>query len=437
MPFNKISGGSTLPPVLPVTLNAGEYFVLPAGQGSISGASGTYGLGGWGGGGLTPTQLGTNNTLTGQYYIELGQYTNLQYYDVGLNYWRNVQVSPYQQLTVSSDGTNFRVVNSTGCPVGAIITTIGSGATNGFYGYAGLQSSSVAVTIQNGATTTGITAITQPTASAGSSLWNCIIGGSVNSTITFSGGTAIYQYQSGFYTSSSTSAGSAAAGSNYTRPPIVVFTPPPNQGAQPYILPTAYAAISGGAVSAITVTHQGAGLLGLPGITLVNQPGDTTGGGAIVGWTAGNGTQVNSGGLTALWPAYYGTAVSAVPTLTVPASAAATAAMNFSVTSITNTTPGVGYTNAYAVFQGGVVQGSDATNNPLLGKGLSIPYFPQLTVASTTGVTTLAGQFGGVNISAVPTIAVGTQSTAGTVSTVAVQTPVVGGQVDTIQLISF
>jgi hypothetical protein len=59
-------------------------------------------------------------------------------------------------------------------------------------------------------------------------------------------------------------------------------------------------------------------------------------------------------------------------------------------------------------------------------------------VAPTTGVTTLSGNgFGGVNIQVAPTLALGTQLAAGTVGTVAVQTPVVGGATDYVKLQTF
>jgi hypothetical protein len=212
-------------------------------------------------------------------------------------------------------------------------------------------------------------------------------------------------------------------------------------------LPTAICTISGGIINAITVVDQGAGLLSLPGITVVNQMGDTTGGGAIIGWataqtgTAGLGVGTGGGSILAMWPASYGTAVTAVPTFTFsPASStAATAIMNFSVTSITSTTAGVGYTGAYGVWQGGATAGASATNaSARYAQIISNPVFPPIVVAATTAVTTLsAGGFGGVNIQAVPTLAFGTQLAAGTVTTVAVMTPVVGGQNDVIKLQSF
>ena len=419
MPFNKISGGTNLLPALPITLNAGEFFLLPAGQGQV----GQFG-------GISTPQLGTNNPLSGQYIVQMGQYTNLQVYDDSLNYWRGVNVTPQAMVTVSADGFNYRVVNSTGCPVGALITTAGSGLTNGFYGYQ--QSSSVAVTIQNGAVTTGITAITQPTASAGGSLWNCIVGGQVSGTIGFTAATTYYVNLPNWYVSGAPSV-TGSPGANYTRPPIIVFTPPVNQGAQPYVLPTAYCTISAGAINAVTVTNKGAGLLGLPNITVIPAPGDTTGGGAQLGWTSTTGLQQGSGTLTALWPAYYGTAVTAVPTLTVPGSAAATAIMNFTITGFTGSA-GAGYIAAGGNFNGGIVAGTSSDTNPIMEQDLSTPIFPPVSVAATTGIPSLTNGFTGVNIQAVPTFS--SFSTGAAASTAQVTTVTVGGTSDTFTLIS-
>lgn len=423
MPINKISGLVNLPaPPVPIALPGGATFMLPAGQG-IVGAFGS----------LATPQLGTGYTLSGQYFVELGLYSTLQVYDSNLNYWRNILVQPGQLNQVSSDGTNFRIANTTGCPVAGLITALGSGGIAGFYGF---NNQGQAITIQGGVTTLGNTIFTiAPT--AGGSQWNSIVGGSVNTTMALSG--TAYANLAGYYVAGAPSF-TATGGTNYTKPPIIIFTPPPNQGAQPCILPTAVCTISAGAINAVTVTHNGSGLLGLPGVVVIPQPGDTTGAGALLGWTAGNGVDPNAGKLTAMWPMFYGTPLSAVPTFTYSGTNSpaptVTAIMNFSVTSITNTTPGVGYTSAYALFGGGIVAGNSAMGNPFYDKGLSLPVFPPLSVVAGTGVCTLAGPFGGVNIQAVPTIALGTQLAAGTVTTVAVQTPVVGGSNDMILISS-
>jgi hypothetical protein len=443
MPLNKISGQSALPPMLPIGLAAGETFLLPVGQG-IVGAFGTV---------LQP-QIATNNPLTGQFCLQLGQYSTLQQFDTGLNYWNDVNVAPMSLTTISSDGSNYRVANSTGCPVGALITTATLGVANGFYGFGQLGDAFTgAITIQNGITTAGNTVFTI-TPSAGGSQWNSIVGGAINTTISFTGtifngnlssqNNGAGQSLNAFGQTSAAGGITASAGANYTRPPIIVFTPPVNQGQQPYILPTAVCAITAGAISSVTVTNQGAGLMSLPGIVVVPQPGDFTGGGAVLGWlfgatgTAGLGAGTGSGTLLAMWPAYYGTPQTAAPTFTFsPTGPAVTPVMNFTVTGFTQTTAGVAYVGAGGAFSGGYVAGTAANTNPMYDRGLSIPLYPTgFTVAATTGLPSLlAGAFAGVNIQAVPTFSAFSSGAAPT--TAAVTTVTVGGQNDVIKLISF
>lgn len=415
MPFNKISGQSALPPVSPIGLAPGQVFTLPAGQGIV----GSFGS-------IAPPQWASNNPLSGQFVIEMGFYTCLQVFDNAIDCWRNVNVAPLSFVTVSSDGYNYRLANTTGSPVGAVITALGTGGTDGFYGY---NQAGAAVTIQNGVTTLGNTVFTVST--TGGALWNAIVGGQVSTTISLSG--TGYANLAGWYVSGAPSF-TINAGSGYTKPPIIIFTPPPNQGAQPYVLPVATCTVSAGAINAITVLQSGAGLLGLPGIVIIPQPGDTTGGGAVLGWIAGNGTEQNAGKCVSLLSCFPGTAQTSVPSFTFGGTSnpgpTATAIMNFTITSITNTTPGAGYgNNLTAVFAGGITAGADLTNNPFLNKGLSLPVWPPLSVTNGTGATILAGPFGGVNIQAVPSIVVVLNNTT-VQSTVAVETPVVGGAAD-------
>jgi hypothetical protein len=431
MPFNKIGGGSNPTGAgYPISLLPGQSFMLPSGQGIV----GSFGS-------VVYPQYGSGNVFTGQYALSMGLYSQLQVYDQTLNYWRTVCTGlPYNYVTVSSDGQNYRISNPTGCPVGAIITAAGSGGTNGFYGFVNsFNNSGVAATIVNGLVSVGNTSFTI-TPSAGGSTWNAIVGGAVNTTISVSG--TVYQSAKGILTAFGATTGgiTASGGSNYTRAPIIMFVAPPNQGQQPCILPTATCTISGGAVNAVTVVNQGAGLLGLPGIVVVPQPGDTTGGGAVLGWLAANNSMVGSGAVTAMWPTYYGTAVTAVPTFTYAGTAnpapTATAIMNWSVTSITNTTPGAGYgNNLGAVWSGGIVAGTAANSNAIMDK-LLLPYplFPPLTITNGTGVSVLASAYGGANIQAAATIAIVNNNNAAT-TTVAVQTPVYGGNNDTLFLI--
>lgn len=368
MAFNKIGAGSNLQPALTISLSPGEVFNLPAGQGVL----GTF---------QAQTNVQTGWQLTGQYIITPTYYTNLQAYDPALQQWRDIQSTPFESFTVSSDNFNYRLANTTGCPVGSLITNGGTGLTNGYN----------TVTV---------------TPSAGASTWNTIVGGSINTTITITAG-----------------------GSSYTKPPVLVFVPPTNQGSTPYILPTAVCTISSGAINSVTVINQGAGLVSAPTIQVIPQPGDTTGGGGVL---TVNATLANSGVLVWMGPSSYGTAVTAVPTFTFsPASTiAATAIMNFTITSFTTGTAGAGYTNAGTLFGGGIVSGTAASTNPNYDKSINLPIYPPVNTASTTGVPTLAGPFGGVNIQSVPVVQTSDAGAAPTV--VAVITANVGGANDTV-----
>lgn len=397
MAFNKIGalGYTQTLPAYQASLSASETFLLPAGQGVVGTFGATSGaLTGW--------------TLNGQYIVELGKYTLLQYFDPVLLVWRNYGGAGMTG-SFTSDGTNFRIANLTGTAVGAIITNAGSGLTNGFYGY---DQNGNAITIQNGTQTSGNSTFTI-TPSAGSSRWNAIIGGAINTTITIT-----------------------TAGSNYTKPPLLVFNPPASQGAQPYVLPTAYCTISGGAINAVTVVNQGAGLVAAPTITVIPQPGDTTGGGAVL---TVNSTLAGSGTLLWMSPAYNGTALTSVPTFTFsPASTvAATAIMDFTVTGATVTTNGSGYASGvtWSVVEGATqVAGTAANTNPVFDVGILQTRPAQLTV--TTVATTLSGAT--INVvdagHGFPAVPANIYPQYGSGVTQGVITPTVGGQTDTFRI---
>jgi hypothetical protein len=388
MAYNKIS--ALQPPVdghFVISLPPGGTYMIPPGQTS----AGMYGS-------VTTPQQGAGQNMSGQYLIGVGRHSTLQVYDAHMQYWRSMGALVTGLVNVSADGASYRIANTTGCPVGAIITNAGSGLTNGF--------NTVAVT-----------------PSAGGSVWSTIVGGAINTTITITAG-----------------------GTLYTAAPKLAFVPPASQGSTPFILPTAVCTISGGAINAVTVVNQGAGLVAAPTVVVIPAVGDTTGGGAVL---TVNTTLAGSGTLLAMYPAAnttatsgipvttpYGTVQTSVPTFTFsPASTiAATAIMNFTITGFTNTAAGVGYVNAAGVFTGGVVAGSAANTNPVYDKGLGVPVWPPINVAATTGVPTLAGPFQGVNIQAVPTYTA--VSATSVVSTVAQQPPTVGGTNSTTHIIS-
>lgn len=223
----------------------------------------------------------------GQWLVSPGRYSLIQWYDTNGGKWRNFTAQPGQSCNIEADGTNYRVANLTGSPIGAIITNVGNGnVTNGY--------NSITVT-----------------PSAGNSTWGSLHGGSVNANC------------------------NVVAGGNYSLPPILMWSPAQNQTI-PFVAPQFNCVMSGNAISAVSVVDQGAGLTAVGTITVIQQPGDTNpGGGSII--VAGN-NLTNSGNMTALWPLTPGqngnTGLKSIPTLTfgAPSSAAATVVMNFCVT---------------------------------------------------------------------------------------------------------
>ena len=124
MPINKL-GAPGVPlqaPFLPIALISGTVFNLPAGQGTL----GTFGA-------AAAPQIASNNVLSGQYIVNLGANTNLEIFDPGQGFWRNIQSNSGGQV-VSSDGTNFRLSNTLSCPTGGTITNAGAGYANHEFG---------------------------------------------------------------------------------------------------------------------------------------------------------------------------------------------------------------------------------------------------------------------------------------------------------------
>lgn len=263
----------------------------------------------FGGAGVTPSLRGlASNVKTlqpgeaflvppGTFLARTGRYSTVQFYDPIAQFWR-VQGGNFADGTttyLNSDGVNTRIVNQTGCAVGALITTAGSGYTT-------------APTV---------------TASAGGSLWRAIIGGAVSTTVSVTN-----------------------AGSNYTYPPTVQFSAPPPGGVQA----TGIATLSSGTVSSITVTNQGAGYAQAPTVSLNNDPRELTPAAATV--TTGFGasaiaTLTGAGTMTGLICLDHGTPLTSVPTLTFGSgAAAATVLMCWSILGYTVTTAGNSYAGA-------------------------------------------------------------------------------------------
>lgn len=299
--------------------------------------------------------------------------SRIQQYDPVTNIWRPVGSSSTDSHFVKSEGNNYRVANQSGCAVGGFVTTKGSGYT-----------SAPAVT-----------------PSAGGSKWASIIGGTVTSVTV------------------------SAGGSNYLYPPLVFFDVPggtanpgivtPNgENAQPGFPATAYATLTTGAVSSITVTDQGAGYAATPVVYLVNDPRDTTGSGATAVAVMGG-----SGQLSGVVCIDHGNPVTSLPTLTISggggSSGAATVVADFAVTGITVTGGGTGFpTSSEVLVQPlpAALTGA-AWTNPTMETNLVLQKIANLIVPTTSGgVLTATGAFGfGGSYAAAPTAsAVGTST---------------------------
>lgn len=165
----------------------------------------------------------------GTWYVSLGQYLVVQYYNPVHNTWSTVANSAWTGSVqyIKSDGFNYRIANLTGCPIGAAVAALGS---------AYVQAS---------------TTIVQ---TPGNGTWAPIIGGQVSlSTV-------------------------ANAGAGYGTAPIVLIPAPPppaNNANGVGGMPAAgYATIQNGTVSGFTLTSPGAGYPSAPVVTVLPNPTD-------------------------------------------------------------------------------------------------------------------------------------------------------------------
>ena len=381
------------------------------------------------GGALAFSLSATRNMIVpaGNWVVQAGQYSNLQVWDQQSYLWR--YLSGYDQVPymMSSDGTNYRIANTTGTVIGAVVTnrgTANTGVPNGFYGY---NQALQFVTIVNGVTTTGLTTSTATISATttGGALLNVFVGGSINTSITVVDGTS--------------------PSTGYTSAPEVIVVPPANQGSQPFIPATCKAVLTGSKITGITVINQGAGYVAAPSLLIVNQPGDTTG---AIGTTTFTIALTNQNQLAAITVASGGTTaggITSVPTITMSGtttitSAAATALMNFSIVSLAINAVGAAYGNAQPTL---TVAGNSAafpttTNtNPAIELDL-VPNLVQPVVQAFSAAggsmtaTTATVLFGGYGFTSVPQAVV--QSLLTIPTTQATWTVTTGGNDDTIYL---
>lgn len=346
----------------------------------------------FGGPGIVPSSRGVPSSAislqagqamlvpAGSWSIDTGLYGTIERFDPVTGIWRHPGDQGRGQALVISDGVNQRIVNRTGCAAGAVLTNAGSGYTS-------------APTIA---------------ASAGSSVWQAVMGALVNTTVTV-----------------------ATGGSNYIYPPVCLISSPSNPGIQA----TATATISAGAVSAITVTNQGGGYLTAPQINLINDPRDTTGNGATATLSlTGQGT------VNGVLLIDHGTVLTAVPTLSFTGgggtSAAATVVMDFALTGYTVGTAGVALTAPVQIYgMPAVTAGAAAYTNPMTQTGAVNMRQGNIIGALSSGGVTATGlvvQDGG-SYETIPALMV-VQS--GIATTAPVLTATVGGQTANIVMLA-
>jgi hypothetical protein len=214
---------------------------------------------------------------SGQYMVQLGRYSVIQYYDPVSLTWRNFNTA-YNSIPFFfvSDGYNYRIINLSGTVVGGVVTNAGTANTakNGFWA---AGSSSV-----TGATCTVAAPANAPTLTAA---MNVIVGGAVSTTVTVTAG-----------------------GSGYVIPPIVTFAPPAPGG----LLATGYAVLTAGVVTSVVVTNQGAGYVAAPTVTVTPVTGDP-GVNCVLTAALDSG---NNGKMVAVTMSNYGGGYATVPTIT-------------------------------------------------------------------------------------------------------------------------
>lgn len=282
----------------------------------------------------------------GIWYIDPGKYGDIQILDPVTQFWKfwGCTDGKSKARLVNSDGTNYRVINPLGTPVGALVTNVGSGYVQ---------------------STTTVTA-----SGSGGSTWRAIVGGAVNSTITVGNDPA-----------------GNAGGTNWSYTPLVVIDAPPAGGVQA----SAIATLSAGAISSLTVENQGAGYTTAPNVNLIPNPMDPNLG--IITFPALTATLTGSGEIAAILPVLPGTPLTTAPTLTVNgagSSATATACMALTVTAIT-VSGGAAATPVWATG-GTITTAPGAIVNP----DVALPFVPRQIYAYESGASTGVVVDGGV-----------------------------------------
>lgn len=313
--------------------------------------------------------------VSGNYNLTLGNTTIMQTWDPVAQAWQGFDQPNATNVLFDVDGVNWRLINLSGCIVGASITNVGSGGTNGI-----------------GAAATGVSLAFGAPASPGvTAAGYAIVGGSVQAPTI------------------------VTAGTGFLVPPLVVIDPPPLGGIQASAICTLTAV--GGGIASITMVNVGAGYASAPNFYLIPQFGSYVGGptasGAIAAGLAPAPGFVNpsnspagivpvyfspgtvntaqltpniltgSGTLTGIVMTNYGSLYTGltIPGITITGcgAAAATALGSFVMTGISSLVAGTGYSGTPPTFQTSLGLVAAANNNN------------QFSPRNASGVTTLTG----------------------------------------------
>lgn len=301
-----------------------------------------------------------------QYLIDLGLYLTLEYLDPVSGIWRPTFDCAFRggMQHMQTDGVSKRIANRTGCPVTALIANGGSGFAQ---------------------------ATATITANVGGSTWQPVVGGCLSvSTIN-------------------------NPGANYTVPPIVLIpspTPAGSNGSVGGVQATAYATLSSGTVSSVSLNNFGAGYQSAPTAVLVPSPYDTNFGTITPATITLVLDASKSGAITAALCTNFGAPLSTISALTLTAAGGAgtgatiTPQVLQAVTGVSVVAAGGGWGTASAFAAISSVGGGGATSvaaisNPAIDFSGFVPRQAQIVGATsaTGGVTATTIVDGGLFLS--------------------------------------
>lgn len=314
----------------------------------------------------------------GTWYINPGMYSAVQFLDPLNGLWRSVR--PQRQVMfVGSDGFNCRIINLTGCIVGAVVTAEGSGY---------------------------VAASTTIVPSVGNSTWQAIVGGAL-------------------------AVGSVTApGAGFTIPPWVMIPSPPNtfnSSTAGSFQATGYASISSGTVSGVTMVNVGAGYVGatITGL-LLPSPYDPNAA-AITPGTVTFTTAASAGKLTGALCTDYGSALTPGSSGSLVVSGAGSGAtlsqvILQTITAASVSAAGAGYGSGAPLITsaGGVNSAVDAVTNPDLSLTGFVPFPLQAAgVVASGSISSVTIEDSGLFTAAPSPIVVASDATPTTLATIA------------------